>query len=537
MTSRWTDAVLDQARLQGDAEADEPIVDLLRQRHGRSRMSVGGYNHLVDLATALVAHPELSLVPNSHLSEELKQAGKLGASFTPVEAPPWVDEEKLARGSDLWQSDSILCIAVLYAHSLPACYLHAQGVPALYETDRLAEQKYLFQRIFETALMLDEVMRPGGVTVTHDFERAAHEAGPEARRYIWGSGIVSARKVRYLHAYIRFMLLNPHMTQAGSHPPPAEPLTEPAQSYLKQADARQKPWDMSLGIPINQEDLAFVLLTFGYVIPKGMETWGRRVPVEQKQGFLHLWRVVGYVMGVRSDLMTDDLDEAAALYEQILARHAGRSIAGPILTSGVMNLMRTYLPPWFGIRRDVPPLLIIDQLGPQNAQLIIGKDDYDAARRLLPRSIFRVVKMGLAVFYWVRMHVLAHLPVVGSTISALTEHGTDALIDSWSNSFRRHPFYLAAKWKQDARVTPAYEASLTRWRRKVFYTLAAALGLLVVSGLAFGAALVFMALRLRTERNLSFTCSVAGAVLGILILNGVQLVARRRPRLTASSAS
>jgi hypothetical protein len=40
-----------------------------------------------------------------------------------------------------------------------------------------------------------------------------------------------------------------------------------------------------LGVPINQEDLAYVLLTFGYLIPKGMETWGRKVPRQQKEDF------------------------------------------------------------------------------------------------------------------------------------------------------------------------------------------------------------------------------------------------------------
>ena len=106
---------------------------------------------------------------------------------------------------------------------------------------------------------------------------------------------------------------------------PAEPLKGPAHSYPEYATHRAKAWDTALGTPINQEDLAFVLLTFAYLIPKGMETWGRKVPRDQKEAFLHLWRVVGHVMGVREDLMTDNLDEAAALYEQILARNAGGS--------------------------------------------------------------------------------------------------------------------------------------------------------------------------------------------------------------------
>jgi len=38
-----------------------------------------------------------------------------------------------------------------------------KGVPALYRTEKLAEHKYVFQRIYETGLMLDAVMHPDGI--------------------------------------------------------------------------------------------------------------------------------------------------------------------------------------------------------------------------------------------------------------------------------------------------------------------------------------------------------------------------------------
>ena len=66
------------------------------------------------------------------------------------------------------QTDSILAIFVLYAASLPACYLMKKGVPALNQTEKLAEHKYVFQRIYETGLMLDGVLHPGGLRVIED---------------------------------------------------------------------------------------------------------------------------------------------------------------------------------------------------------------------------------------------------------------------------------------------------------------------------------------------------------------------------------
>ena len=137
MTSRWDDALLDAARMQGDAVADTLVAEILSGSRAAG-ISRGGYNHLLDLANVLVANPELSLVRDSRLRRQLDQAGHTARFFDPIEAPAWVDEDKLARAADLWRTDSLLCIAVLYAASLPACYLMKRGVPALYATEKLS---------------------------------------------------------------------------------------------------------------------------------------------------------------------------------------------------------------------------------------------------------------------------------------------------------------------------------------------------------------------------------------------------------------
>jgi len=38
---------------------------------------------------------------------------------------------------------------------------------------------------------------------------ASNKARGQAKRYIWGGGFIAARKVRFLHASMRVMLLNP----------------------------------------------------------------------------------------------------------------------------------------------------------------------------------------------------------------------------------------------------------------------------------------------------------------------------------------
>ena len=131
--------------------------------------------------------------------------------------------------------------------SLPACYLCEEGVPALYATAKLENRQYIFQRVYETGLFADDVLDVGGFQVLEDYTpelylevlkdvdpeggwtsahggklaRAGGEASPglaarvqeeakkRRKRFLWGRGFLAARKVRFLHASIRFMLQNP----------------------------------------------------------------------------------------------------------------------------------------------------------------------------------------------------------------------------------------------------------------------------------------------------------------------------------------
>lgn len=581
MAGRWNATVLEAARMQGDPEADELVMGILTGS-ASAGISRGGYNHLLDLATILVATPELSLVKTSLLSQQLDRAGQMAGFFDPIEAPDWVDGAKVARAGDLWRTDSLLCIAVLYAASLPACYLMKKGVPALYATDKLSEQRYVFQRIFETGVMLEGVMSPGGVKVIHDVEpssdatvagilnaldplgqwawrshrlqrhagdpgrtieaaevhRALAEARLKSRRYIWGNGIVSARKVRFLHSTMRQMIQHPEITRGMPIPKPGD---QP-HTFMEHAASRQQGWDTAgLGVPINQEDLAYVLLTFGYQIPKGMEVWGRKVSREQKEDFLHLWKVVGYVMGIREDLMTDNLDEAEELYETILERNAGASDAGQVLTTAIMTFLRQYLPARFGLDKTVPAALIVDQLGIDRARMIVAPDDLRAARRPLARLTHAFAKLSIRLYYWLRAHVLRYLPLVGSGVTTMTEHSATALIDSWRDSFRREPFYMpahATTWVLQRGVTPVYEQQLQAWRQRLFDTLAAGLGGIVIAGFGVALTVLFFFLDMKMTRDVVFIATIVTFTLATVSLRyWVPRIAKQRPKVPAGGTT
>jgi ER-bound oxygenase mpaB/B'/Rubber oxygenase, catalytic domain len=584
MASRWTDEMLEAARFEGDKDIDPLVADVLRHVPGSSGVGRLGYNHMVDLADVLVVSPELVLAASSLLSQQLaamsQRNPRIGGFFDPVEAPAWVDEHKLQVASHLWETDSILILAVLYAASLPYCYLMKRGVPALYQTEKLADHRYVFQRIFETGTMLEAVMHPQGIRVVadmdphtdqrmvdvlnkldpgggwkwvgHTLQRSAGTGaavdvnrvrrefdamqGPP-KRYLWGPGVVVTKKVRFLHASMRFMLLNPQDVRPIGDATAAAPPRSMAEALSR----RTAPWDVDgLGVPVNQEDLAFVLLTFGYAIPRGMIKWGRHVNRLEREAFLHLWKVVGHVLGLREDLMTDDPDDAAALFEQILRRNRGATEASVILTGAVMDFVRGYLPSRFGINKEAPAALIMEQLGPDDARLIVPPANYAAARRFWPRVRHGTVRTILVGYYVLRDQVFRHIPVLAGALVGATSEASAVLIASWRDSYRRRPFYVPANattWVRQRGVTPQYEHALADWRQGLFDRVFAALALLFLGMFSLGAAIVCAIVWRGMPLAVTAGLFLVGTVSAVGIMRySLKAFARHRPRLDGAPA-
>jgi hypothetical protein len=125
-----------------------------------------------------------------------------------------------------------------------------------------------------------------------------------------GRGIRSIQKVRLLHATIRHLL-------------------------------HESGWDTeTLGEPINQEDMAGTLMSFSVALLDGLDLLGIKVPRERKEAYLHSWKVVGHVLGLRPEFLPADVDEAGALTDRILARHTGPSEAGEALTTALIDFVR-----------------------------------------------------------------------------------------------------------------------------------------------------------------------------------------------------
>lgn len=522
--SSWSDEQLNQARLEGDTEGDALADRMLNSALAPAAGGRFDYNHLVDLADQLEANSELLLISDSHLTTCFANYPEgLRQYYSPMVAPAWVDRQKLKLASRLWHDNSLAMLGVLYAASLPACYLIANGIPALYRTEKLRDQQYIFQRIYETGIMLDAVMDPGGLRVVRDaphapanpepllatlqeldpagawavregrlvrtnagaphveLKRAVVEAhlrqhqtaarpvdpisappvGP--RHFLWGRGYLAAKKVRLLHASMRCMLLNPDTLQAHVN------ATSPAPGRLAE-NYRARRWNReTLGVPVNQEDLAYTLLTFSYLLPKGLEHWGCPITREQKDAFLHLWRVVGHIMGLRDDLMPDNWAEAEEFFRIVLQRQGRGSPNGVALTEAVAGFLKSYLPPVLGLRDHLPYTLIADLMG-ERAQELMAPESWARVRSLYGRVLGKITCVALVIYY--RMYSLVQrFPLTDGMFGNLFHRTSEELIQSWRDEFQRRPFYVPTDlthWQVARGVDAALHARLEAWRNRVF---------------------------------------------------------------------
>jgi len=505
MSVAWSDTDLELARLRGDPVGDDLAARVLGGADPHAGDTRLGYNHLLDLADRLLEEPELFLVPTSSLRQGMAAVDPaLADYFDPKPLPAWVDEQLLNQAGAVWDQHAVAIICALYAASLPNCYLMAKGIPTLYATRKLGEGRFVFQRIYETGLMLDAAMRADGLKIVRDvpigdlkqqlaaecqrrqpyadWQWRGESLNPSAGnakleqatvasavrnqlqvapRWAWGAGVIATLKVRFLHASMRYYLLNP---------PPAR-TTAPTTSGEALLSSAGTPYDPQVfGLPLNQEDLAFTLLSFGYVLPEALARWGIVLAPAEREAFWHRWRLIGHILGVEEGLVPVDYAGAGVLYQRILARQKAASPMGVELTSVLMGFLGSYLPP--NLRGTLPAMLITSQLG-EDAKLLLPTTQAPPPRALAVTYHWLVVP-ALKVVNRLRRTVLADLPLGIGWLNRIMHHAGQALIDSWRDAYDRKPFYVpdsvAGGWQRLRGVDPAYLERLMHWRSSLFLT-------------------------------------------------------------------
>jgi ER-bound oxygenase mpaB/B'/Rubber oxygenase, catalytic domain len=351
---RLDDDFLDACRTEGDPEGDALAA----------RLFAGAAPAAADAAAParrmLRAFVESDVVPDAWSPPFVRE-------FLAAPLPkPLVPGPVIRRGEQLFATHGPEILTALGTYSLPAAYAANAGVKVLAQTGFL--ESHPTRRLVETAQMVVDVMRPGGLD----------PAGP---------GVRAARKVRLMHAAIRQLILT---------------RTEPR-------------WDTAaLGVPINQEDLAGTLATFAWLPLDALRRMGVRVADADRDAYVRAWGVVGRLIGLREELVPDDAAQAAELSARIQARQVRPAVPNPdgrdllrallemmeakvplrALRFGPASLMRLFLPRDVADALGVPRRPVVDLAVRAMARLVgVANDVADATA--LERRVFRSLNLAI----------------------------------------------------------------------------------------------------------------------------------------------
>ncbi|MCA9704842.1 MAG: DUF2236 domain-containing protein, partial [Myxococcales bacterium] len=332
----WDSQLLDEMRCEGDPPADDTVDAILRANEGdpeqtarvllRQLLGGGHYN-------VLMGTPGTEL-----LGEFLREQSRL---------PPWADPARIELAQALGRRHTVVGSVLLAVAALPECYLDARGAPVLTATGQLSEQPT--RRLRHTSHMVFSVCAPGSVV-------PAPGAPPDAVP----RGLSKAITVRLMHALIRRFVVEDYRLPETFYTSVERELGMDPVSF---GDEDKTP------VPINQEDQAFVLLTFSYVVLRGLERMGIEVPPHERDAYVHLWNVVGHAMGVRRELMADDYVESASLFHALKQRLAGPSPEGQALMAAMLTWINKLVPR--PLRKlDLGAELVIHFVGRESAAML-----------------------------------------------------------------------------------------------------------------------------------------------------------------------
>ena len=232
--------------------------------------------------------------------------------------PEWADPARIRARQEVFAERGPLILLSLVTASLAECYALADGVQVLHLTHRM-DERHVYRRVYETAQFIIDCCSPGGL-----------DPG--------GRGLRAIQKVRLMHAGVRHLLLLP--TPRG--------IDLASTSFIDVL--LSATWDTGrLGLPINWQDQAFTLQSFGHVILRCLERMGSPCTAEEREAWIHLWAVVGFHLGLPEDLIPRTPHTAAETYRVIRRAQQGETTAGCMLTRALGAFVAQKLDsPWLG---------------------------------------------------------------------------------------------------------------------------------------------------------------------------------------------
>jgi uncharacterized membrane protein len=450
-----TDGRLAQMQFIGDPPADNTIASVLGPwkvpaepvDYAAHLLRIAAINRQFDQWTtnqSLVNWQSTDAALPADINLQLQNYLKAGQVL-----PNWMDRKKIEHAEKLFTDYGPLSCTMLFCASLPECYVIPDLSAVLHMAGQL--EKHTEYRIRATAAMIFPVMMRGGLLEPT------------------GGGVAQILKVRLIHATIRNLILRgaPHEAIAKLGDQRYEkganvvPKIDPLPSDDMYQTMFSYGWRVSEdGLPCSQDELAYTLLTFGYVFLRSMRVLEQALTQEDEEAYLHTWNVVGHVLGIRRELMPDSMDEAEAMFNQIQANDPTGPVVPdprPALANALMQTMELAMP--WRLVKPFPVLLTRYLCGSQNAEtlgihnrvswvsralfglLMLAIKAIDCTVRLLvPKfSVFRLITRVLG-YHLIKQILLdqtrplklpAHL--INGINNMMGAWGNDALAPQWMN--------------------------------------------------------------------------------------------------------
>ena len=341
----WPDTRLDAMRNAGDPLADDTIAAIFK----------AGDRNLVNALLPLLQRPDQwpANTP-SELRDYLARSQRL---------PTWADPAIMARAWEFMSKRAVAYNLVLLFLSLPILSAwQTGGAQTLALTGQLTN--HFVRRLSETLRFVLAVIADKGLDGQ-------------------GSGIRTTKKVRLMHAAIRHFA-------STSKCPDGKPY-----------------WNPQWGRTINQEALTATMLAFSTVAVAGLKKLEVAVTREEEDAVLHLWKVIGHILGIDDRNMPASCDEARLLWHKCVERNFGRTKAGVALTEAHIAFVRD-------LAKDDP--VLADFLGEADEAMMRFLMGRDIAERMLglPRTglFARITGWILRVLFGEAEETIAHNRIV-----------------------------------------------------------------------------------------------------------------------------
>ncbi|ANH80128.1 hypothetical protein A8C56_03230 [Niabella ginsenosidivorans] len=224
----------------------------------------------------------------------------LDAFFKTVELdPPWLDHQKIDKGIELSQRSGVPGLLVLRDYCLMGGYESAAINKPLIYTGIL--KKGAAKRLTDTTVFWVNITRTGA------FRKE-------------GQGLWHVISTRLIHSFSRT-------------------------GILKKTDWKIEQW----GIPLNTWDMLATQLGFSLVFLTGLRRMGFNPSEEEVAGLFHLWKYIGYLLGIPLELLPENEHQAIeALYYWTMTQAPGDADSVALADALMRETMESGFPrSWF----------------------------------------------------------------------------------------------------------------------------------------------------------------------------------------------